>query len=130
MWGAGLLISPALRQGQVEVEAYFPKARWYDYYSGAELPSSGRNITLPTPIDKINLHVRGGHVIPWQREANTTVISRQNSMGLIVGLDDVGQASGSLFWDDGESFGEFPLARSVGQAIDLVYEHVDSKAYL
>ena len=26
-----------------------------------------------TPLDKINLHVRGGYVIPWQEPANTTV---------------------------------------------------------
>ena len=29
--------------------------------------------------------------------------SRENSMGLIVALDDSFSASGSLFWDDGET---------------------------
>ena len=31
--------------------------------------------------------------------------SRLNPMGLIVALDDSAEASGSLFWDDGDSKG-------------------------
>lgn len=29
--------------------------------------------------------------------------SRKNPMGLIIALDDNNQATGELFWDDGES---------------------------
>jgi len=32
--------------------------------------------------------------------------SRKKPMGLIVALGDEGQASGQLFWDDGESIGQ------------------------
>nr|KAG5697586.1 hypothetical protein BaRGS_019807 [Batillaria attramentaria] len=60
-------------------------------------------VTLDTPLDKFNLHVRGGHVIPWQTPALTTYESRQNPMGLIVALDGSGVAEGDLYWDDGES---------------------------
>jgi len=34
--------------------------------------------------------------------------SRQNPMGLIAGLDDTGNATGFLFWDDGDSQGINP----------------------
>ena len=57
---------------------------------------------LSTPLDAINLHVRGGHIIPWQYPANTTVAGLRN---VIVALSDTHEASGSLFWDDGETFG-------------------------
>lgn len=33
--------------------------------------------------------------------------SRLNPFGLIIALDEHGEASGSLFWDDGDSIGEF-----------------------
>ena len=60
---------------------------------------------LDAPLDKINLHVRGGHILPWQQPSTTTYMSRQNPMGLLVALDDMDLASGKLFWDDGESLG-------------------------
>jgi len=37
MWGSGFLISPVLKEGHVSVTAYFPDARWYRYYDGAEV---------------------------------------------------------------------------------------------
>lgn len=33
--------------------------------------------------------------------------SHQNTLGLIIALNDGGVAKGSLFWDDGEGIGEF-----------------------
>uniref|UniRef100_A0A8C3DHQ6 alpha-glucosidase n=1 Tax=Corvus moneduloides TaxID=1196302 RepID=A0A8C3DHQ6_CORMO len=37
---------------------------------------------------------------------NVFVNSRLNPFGLIIALDEQGQASGSLFWDDGDSIGK------------------------
>lgn len=36
---------------------------------------------------------------------NFSFYSRKKSLGLIIALDDNGQATGDLFWDDGESRG-------------------------
>ncbi|KAI8479947.1 hypothetical protein Bbelb_423330 [Branchiostoma belcheri] len=110
LWGPALLISPVLDQGEMDVNAYFPKGRWYDYYSvnsdrqGREVAGSdqGRSLLLPCDMDCIPVHIRGGHVIPTQEHANTTVYSRRKPLGLIVALDEAGRASGSLFWDEGE----------------------------
>ncbi|KAK6195437.1 hypothetical protein SNE40_000868 [Patella caerulea] len=101
--GPALLISPALEQNQTVVDAYFPKGRWYEYHTGEEITNTGVVHQLYTPLDKFNLHLRGGYVIPWQEPSTTTYQSRTNFMGIIIALDENQLANGELFWDDGES---------------------------
>jgi len=103
LWGSSLLISPVLDQGKTNVEAYFPDARWFDYYTGEEVGKRKSHVTLDAPLDHIPLHVRGGHIISTQEPANNTLFSRKKPMGVIVALGKGGKAKGKLFWDDGES---------------------------
>ncbi|XP_070541629.1 maltase-glucoamylase-like [Ptychodera flava] len=105
LWGPALLISPVLVKDAVQVDAYFPDARWFDYYTGEEMEASsrGKTVRLDAPYDYIPLHVRGGYILPTQQPANSTVYSRVLPFGLIAALDDDGMATGSLFWDDGDS---------------------------
>ncbi|XP_078695135.1 sucrase-isomaltase, intestinal-like [Branchiostoma floridae x Branchiostoma belcheri] len=110
LWGSGLLISPVLTPDTTTVSAYFPDTPWYDYYTlygtlGQEVEGQyrGQTVTLAAPLNKINVHVRGGTILPTQQPANTTVYSRKNPMGLLVAMDDSSAASGTLFWDDGEA---------------------------
>ncbi|XP_070408245.1 sucrase-isomaltase, intestinal isoform X2 [Nothobranchius furzeri] len=102
LWGPALLITPALDQGVREVEGYLPNARWYDYHTAKDVGVRGEMISLPTPLSHINLHVRGGYILPQQKPENTTYYSRKNPLGLLVALSDSGTAQGSFFWDDGE----------------------------
>ncbi|XP_071838698.1 sucrase-isomaltase, intestinal-like [Apostichopus japonicus] len=105
LWGPNFLITPVLEEGQTTVRGYFPDQRWYSYYDGKENPESWRAswVLLSAPLYFIPLHVRGGYIIPTQDPALTTVYSRKNPMGLIVPLDDNMEATGRLFWDDGEA---------------------------
>ncbi|XP_056906491.1 sucrase-isomaltase, intestinal isoform X3 [Takifugu flavidus] len=102
LWGPAMLITPALDKGVVNVEGYIPDARWYDFHTTREIGVRRQNLIMPTPLHHINLHVRGGYILPWQKPENTTHFSRKNPLGLIVALSDNGTAQGSLFWDDGE----------------------------
>ncbi|XP_056622067.1 sucrase-isomaltase, intestinal [Triplophysa dalaica] len=102
LWGPALLITPALDPGATMVRGYVPNTRWYDYYTGEAVGVRGQFLSMDAPMDKINLHVRGGHILPWQKAENNTRYSRVNPLGLIVALNDDGSAHGSLFWDDGE----------------------------
>lgn len=102
MWGSGLLFSPVLYQSETSVTAYFPDARWFDYYSGAEQTARGTTATLSAPLGTIPIHIRGGVIIPTQDPAVNTVISRKNPFGLLVALDDNSEASGDLYWDSGD----------------------------
>ncbi|XP_017366761.2 maltase-glucoamylase, intestinal-like, partial [Cebus imitator] len=101
--GPAFLVSPVLELNARNVTAYFPRARWYDYYTGVDINARGEWKTLPAPLDHINLHVRGGYILPWQEPALNTHLSRQKFMGFKIALDDEGTAEGWLFWDDGQS---------------------------
>ncbi|KAM4771410.1 sucrase-isomaltase, intestinal [Rhinophrynus dorsalis] len=103
LWGPAFMISPVLENNARKVNAYLPNTRWYDYHTGLHVNERGKWVDLEAPLEYINLHVRGGYIIPWQEPANNTFYSRQKFMGLIVALDDNGQAHGNLFWDDGKS---------------------------
>jgi len=86
----------------------------YDYYTNYEETTRGSSKSLPAPLGTIPIHVRGGVVIPTQEPASNTVQSRKNPFGLIIALDDSGRASGSLYWDGGDTIqpletGEYAL---------------------
>jgi len=102
-WGSGLLISPVIEEGAIEVSAYFPNARFYDYYDGSEVMTKGVYIGLPAPRSHIPLHIRGGNILPTQEPAVNTELSRNNPLGLIVALDESLRAQGSLYYDAGDS---------------------------
>ncbi|XP_010793816.1 sodium channel and clathrin linker 1-like [Notothenia coriiceps] len=105
LWGPALLITPALDKGVTNVDGYVPNTRWYDFYTAKDVGVRGKMVSMPTPLDHINLHIRGGYILPWQKPENTTLYSRRNPLGLIVALSDSGTAQGSFFWDDGEGIG-------------------------
>jgi len=101
--GPGLLISPVLTEGATSVTAYFPpSADWYDFWNFAPLANTGYQ-NLSAPLEHINVHVRGGVVIPMQLSALTTTASRQLPFFLIIALAADGRAAGNLYLDDGET---------------------------
>lgn len=102
LWGSALLITPALEEGVTVVKGYLPKTRWYDYHTNEVVEGQGQFVDMDTPLDKINLHVRGRYIIPYQNPERNTQLSRKNPMNLLVALDGSGYATGNLFWDDGE----------------------------
>ncbi|CAF1211765.1 unnamed protein product, partial [Didymodactylos carnosus] len=104
LWGSSLLIAPVIYENQTMKNLYLPPSpvRWYDYYTGQEQTKLG-NITVDAPLDYIPLFVKGGSIIPTQQYALNTNLSRQNPVSLLIALDQNQTASGSLFWDDGDS---------------------------
>ena len=60
-------------QGAIRVSGYFPRDFWYDFYDGQRINGSGNSMQLDAPIEKINVHVRGGSIIPMQLPDITTV---------------------------------------------------------
>ncbi|XP_061576253.1 lysosomal alpha-glucosidase [Cololabis saira] len=103
LWGKSLLVTPVLEPGVDYVDGYFPEGLWYDYFTGDSVRSKGEELRLHAPLDKINLHLREGSVIPTQTPNLTLWVSSGQPLHLISTLSDDGSASGELFWDDGES---------------------------
>jgi alpha-glucosidase len=107
--GPALMVTPVLNQGATSVDGVFPGigkgTRWFDWYTGSEVTgvAPGANVTLPAPLGYIQLHVRGGYVLPQQEPGYTTTESRNGAWGVLVALDGSGSASGSLYLDDGYS---------------------------
>nr|XP_004569114.1 lysosomal alpha-glucosidase isoform X1 [Maylandia zebra] len=103
MWGKSLLVTPVLDPGVDYVDGYFPEGLWYDYYTGNCVTSKGEELQLSAPLDKINLHLREGSIIPTQAPNLTLWVSTGQPLHLVSALSQDGSASGDLFWDDGET---------------------------
>lgn len=103
LWGGCLMVSPVLKEGDLERRVYFPHDFWYDYYTGKPIEWPGEYVKVPAPWDVIPLHIRGGHILPTQRPALNTFLSRRQPLGVLVAIGLDRRASGQLFWDDGES---------------------------
>jgi maltase-glucoamylase len=100
------LVTPVIEENKRSVTGYFPADKWYSYYNGTldhENETVGKTLDLPSPIDHIQLHVRGGYIIPTQEPAITTEFSRLNPFGLIVAPNELNEATGDLFYDNGLS---------------------------
>ena len=86
-----------------------PGGRWcniitYEYVTVSNLS----DVTLPTDASSLNLHLRPGHIIPLQRDAeeakvNTTVDLNNMPMGLMINPLVDSKASGEFYADDGVS---------------------------
>ncbi|GFT67959.1 maltase-glucoamylase, intestinal [Nephila pilipes] len=128
LWGPALLISPIVEESATAVDAYFPAGIWYDFYKG-EVVKDGSGMFM-TLMDEgyINLHVRGGYILPLQKPNVTTSLSRKQAMGLFIAPDKSGTAKGLLFWDDGISY-ETQEHKTYLQ-VELTFQKVKDQALL
>ncbi|KMU78039.1 hypothetical protein CISG_06801 [Coccidioides immitis RMSCC 3703] len=100
-----ILVSPVTTENATSVEACLPKDIFYDYYTGAKILGKGQNVRINNvPLTHIPLHIRGGTVVPMRfRSANTTTELREQPLNILIAPGLHGDASGSLYLDDGES---------------------------
>lgn len=109
MWGSSVLISPVLEQGAVSVNAYFPTGLWYAFSTdpiprGLAVDASAGGVykSLDTPLTAVNVHIKGGYILPLTDSAMTITATRESGFTLLVALCLGGRATGELFWDDGD----------------------------
>lgn len=108
MLGPSLLITPVLVPNVETVNGVFPGVghgeKWYDWYTLQEMQAQAQeNVTLSAPLEHINVHVRGGSILPLQEPGYTTTEVRNNPWSVLVALDSNGEAKGDLYVDDGVS---------------------------
>lgn len=104
-FGDSILVSPVTEENSTSVTAYFPKDTFYDFQTFAPLRSQGAPITLTNVnFTSIPIHIKGGAVLPLRAKgAMTTTALRKTDFEIVVAPGTDGQASGSLYLDDGVS---------------------------
>jgi alpha-glucosidase len=103
--GNAIMISPVLEPHTTSVHAYFPVGRWFDWYTHEKILDTDNGVfeELNAPLDKIPVHVRGGHVVPLQAPEMTIHKTSQGPLSVLIALDSDDLAHGTLYYDDGIS---------------------------
>ncbi|POS73712.1 glycosyl hydrolase family 31 [Diaporthe helianthi] len=122
-YGNALLVAPVTEEDSTSVQVYFPDDVFYDWYTGAQVNTTGGYTTLTNQnLTDIPLFLRGGVIVPLRAEsAMTTTELRQKDFELVIPLGADGTARGQLYLDDGVSLDQ-------GDATTLVqFEYADGK---
>ena len=85
-----------------------------------QVTTVGQFVDLDTPIEKINVHVRGGFIIPMQTPGSNLILGRGNPFQLLVALSSMGNATGNLYWDDGDIIGMLVIVVFVCAIFELL----------
>jgi len=120
--GNGLKITPVLHPNKQNVTTYFPNNNWYNLMDGKQILESRENtingsfLILNSSLESniINVHIRGGNIIPIQftdqndeNKIHNTGDLTLISTSLIIALDGNLKAKGYVVYDEGE--GPFTL---------------------
>jgi alpha 1,3-glucosidase len=102
----GLLAKPVVTEGAASVDIYLADSEWYyDYFDYTIYQGAGRRHTVPAPLEKIPLLMQGGHIIPRKdRPRRSSALMKWDPYTLVIALGKDGEAEGSIYIDDGESF--------------------------
>jgi alpha 1,3-glucosidase len=101
----GLLAKPVTKEGADSVSIYIADDQpYYDYFDYTTYQGAGHH-TVSAPLEKIPLLMQGGHIIPRRdRPRRSSGLMKFDPFTLVVVLDKDGNAQGSLYIDDGETF--------------------------
>lgn len=104
-WGSSIMVAPVTEENSTTVSVYMPNDLFYDFYIGVPVRGNGDTVTLnDIGYDTLPLYYKGGHIIPQRVvSANTTAQLRQQDFEIVIAPDTTGQASGTLYLDDGDS---------------------------
>lgn len=102
----GLLFKPVVFEGSNSVDIYLADdAPYFDYFNYKVYKGKGKH-TIDAPLEKIPLLMRAGHIFPRKdRARRSSALMKEDPYTLVVVLGENGaDATGELYFDDGESF--------------------------
>ena len=101
----GLLARPVTKEGQRSAKVYLAdKEKYFDYFDFWTYEGPGEE-ELDASLKTIPLLMRGGHIIPRRdRPRRSSGLMKYDPFTLVVVLGNSGDAEGTLYLDDGESF--------------------------
>lgn len=102
----GLLAKPVVQENTFTTEIYIADdEKYYDYFDFTIYQGAGKRHTVPAPEDKIPLLIQGGHIVPRRdRSRRSSALMRWDPYTFVITLDKNGEADGTLYIDDGETF--------------------------
>lgn len=102
----GLLAKPVTKEGQDSVDIYIADEQpYYDYFDYKIYAGAWKTHKVAAPLEKIPLLMQGGHIIPRRdRPRRSSGLMKFDPFTLVVVLDKDGNAQGTLYLDDGETF--------------------------
>ncbi|KAJ5318042.1 hypothetical protein PENANT_c004G08767 [Penicillium antarcticum] len=102
----GLLVKPVLTEKTETADVYISDdEKYYDYFDFTVYQGAGKKHTVPAPEEKVPVLIQGGHIIPRKdRPRRSAGLMRWDPYTLVITLDKNGEAEGSLYVDDGETF--------------------------
>lgn len=101
----GLLFKPIVTEGATSVDVYLAdNTPYFDYFTYKTYRGKGKH-TIDAPLEKIPLLMSAGHIFPRKdRARRSSALMKQDPYTLVVVLGNDGDATGELYFDDGESF--------------------------
>ncbi|ETN44530.1 uncharacterized protein HMPREF1541_10200 [Cyphellophora europaea CBS 101466] len=102
----GLLAKPVVTEGAESVEVYLADdENYFDYFDYTVYNGAGKSHHVAAPLEKIPLLMQGGHIIPRKdRPRKSSGLMKWDPYTLVLVLDKQGEAEGTLYVDDGETF--------------------------
>ena len=84
MFGPALLVAPVCEYGARSRSVYLPEGeQWYDFYTGAAV-AAGKNVTVDAPYERMPLFVRGGSIVPFGGDIQSTAEESKEPLTLYV----------------------------------------------
>lgn len=101
----GLLTKPVTTEGATSVSMLLPDNELYfDYFDYSAYKGPGY-VTIDAPLDKLPLLMRAGHIFPRRdRPRRSSGLMKHDPYTLVMVLSENGDAHGSIYLDDGDSF--------------------------
>lgn len=102
----GLLTKPVVAEGVTTADIYISDdEKYYDYFDHTIYQGAGKSHTVPAPMEKVPILMQGGHVVPRKdRPRRSSGLMKYDPYTLVIVLDKNGEADGTLYVDDGETF--------------------------
>ena len=101
MYGPAFLVNPVTEPGATERHTYFPRAKWYDFWTGSVV-EGGKFADVAATLDRMPLYVRAGSIVPMGPEEEYSNQKPDNPIELRIypGAD----ADFTLYEDEGDTY--------------------------
>lgn len=110
MGNSGILVKPVTQEAADAVSVYIPSDEVYYDYTNGRFPNKPRltysgHVTQQVQLSDIPIFVKGGSVFARRdRYRRSSKLMRNDPYSLVVAFNQHGEALGSLYIDDGESY--------------------------